>query len=221
MKTYAGDIIGCTDDTVTIRLPCDVMREILQKDAKQAEVRIQDGREISVDQRKKIHATIRDICEWMGEFTGLEYVKALMKIDFCVDYDIPWFSTADCDMTTAREFLNHLIDFCLRWGVPTSEPLNERTEDIGRYIYTCIENRICAITGEPNAEIHHYDRIGMGANRDKMCHIGMRVIPLRRDWHTRVHQENENKIYADHHIYPIALDQYLVKKLKIGKVEIN
>lgn len=218
MKTYTGEILDYVNDTVVIRLPCDAQRTIRQQKANQVEVRIQDGRYISVSQRRKIYATMHDIGEYMGEF--MEYVKDLTKYNFCMKYDVDWFSLSECDMSVAREFLSYLIDFCIEQGIPTSEPLNERTEDIGRYIYKCIEERVCAITGLPNAAIHHYDRIGM-RSRNNICHVGMRVMPLSPEWHDKVHMENEDEIYKAYHIYPIPLDAYLVKKMQIGKIEVN
>ncbi len=213
-----AEVVSYGDDTVTLRLPVDVRRVMLQQEVRQCELRLDDGRTISGEQRRKIYATIGDIARWSGD--APEWVKACLKWQFCTAADREDFSLSDTDMTTASDFIGYLVDFCLRWNVPCSDPLYLRCDDISRYIYRCVELRICAITGRPGADIHHVDRVGR-RKRAKICHIGMRVMPLCREWHDRVHTENEAAIYRDHHLEPIALDAYLVKHLRIGNQQID
>lgn len=193
-----------------------IRRKMEQQEAAIAEIRIDDGRLISNEQRRKIYATIRDISKWSGD--DPERIKEITKFDFCEKAGVEYFSLSNTDMSTAREYLNFLIEFCLKWGVPCQEPLWTRAEDIYKYVYKCVELRICAITGLPNAQIHHVDRVGM-RKRKAICHIGMRVMPLSPEWHDKVHIESEQAIYEQYHLEPIELDKYLVKKLRIGKLE--
>ena len=69
-------------------------------------------------------------------------------------------------MTTAKSFINYLIEFCFHWSVPTKDSLLNQTDDISKYLYLCLANRRCAICNKP-AEVHHVDRIGMGRDRAK------------------------------------------------------
>lgn len=213
IKQIENGILTLLIDDETER---SIKRKIAQQDCKVAELRIDDGRRISNEQRKKIYATLRDIAIWSGHEP--EYIKELTKFEFCCKADVEPFSLSDTDMSTAREYLNYLIDFCLLWRVPCKEPLWERTEDIYRYVYKCVEQRICAITGQDGAQIHHVDRVGM-RKRAAICHVGMRVMPLSPEWHDKVHHEDEQAIYDEYHLEPITLDEYLVKRLRIGKIE--
>ena len=114
-----------------------------------------DGRSISPDQRRKIYATLRDISDWTG-YTP-EETKAILKYDYIASEGVPYFSLSDVDMTTANGFLSHLIDFCIRHGVPTYDtPLLDRAPDVYRYLYSCLANKRCCITGR-SAELHHVD----------------------------------------------------------------
>ena len=45
----------------------DVSRYLAQKRPSRVEIRLNDGRTISADQRKKIFAIIRDIAIWSGD----------------------------------------------------------------------------------------------------------------------------------------------------------
>lgn len=158
------------DGKLVLKPDTDISRFVEQKRPRRVEVRLDDGRTISVDQRRKIFAIIRDISLWSGHEP--EELRQYLEWDFCSRAMREWFSLSDCDMTTAREFITYLISFCFHWGVPTKDSLLTQTDDIGKYLYLCLENRRCAICNRP-AEVHHVDRIGMGMDREKVVHVGL------------------------------------------------
>ncbi|MBQ8357131.1 MAG: hypothetical protein IJX39_04915 [Clostridia bacterium] len=215
-----GKILSVDNDTLLIRVQADAQSWCLDHGAREAEVRIDDGRTITALQRRKIYATIRDIAEWMGDTP--EAVKIYFKWSFCGDEEHEDFSLSNVDKETASAFLSYLIDFCIQNGVPCSDPLWDRCEDIERYMYACVMTRTCCITGKKNAQIHHYDRIGMGRNRDTICQVGMRVVPLSADIHTMIHYSGgEDELYEKHHITPIALTEKMCRHLNLGKIPIT
>lgn len=212
-----GEILSAVNDVLTIRVRADAQTWCLDHDAKTVEVRIDDGRSITAEQRRKIYATMRDIAEWSGDMP--DAVKAFFKWSFCGDREHEDFSLSDVDRETASAFLSYLIDFCIHNGVPCSDPLWDRCEDIDRYMYACVMTRTCCITGRPNAQIHHYDRVGM-RSRDTICHVGMRVVPLSADLHTMIHYSGgEDEFYEKHHIVPIPLTEKMCEHLRIGKIQ--
>lgn len=214
-----GSILAVDNDTITIRVKADAQGWIFDHNARDIEVRIDDGRRITAEQRRKIYATLRDIADWMGDMP--ESVKEFLKFTFCGDEEHENFSLSDVDRETASEFLTYLIDFCIQNGVPCSDPLWDRCEDIERYMYACVMTRTCCITGRKNAHIHHYDRVGM-RKRDEICHIGMLVVPLSAELHQMVHMTRDEKgFYEQHHITPIALTEKMVRHLHIGKVNVS
>ena len=212
-----GRILHVDNDTLLIRVQADAQGWCLDHEAREVEVRLDDGRSITALQRRKIYATIRDIAEWMGDTP--DAVKAYFKWSFCGDEEHEDFSLSDVDRETAREFLTYLIDFCVQNGAPCSDPLWDRCEDIERYMYACVMTRTCCITGKKNAQIHHYDRIGMGGNRNTMCQIGMLVVPLDAAIHTMLHyQGGEEEFYKKHHVTPIALTEKMCRHLNLGRI---
>lgn len=216
----SGEILSAVNDVITIRVRADAQSFCIDREAKTCEVRLDDGRSITSDQRRKIYATMRDIADWSGDMP--DAVKAFFKWSFCGDNEHEDFSLSDVDRETASEFLSYLIDFCIQNGVPCSDPLWDRCEDIDRYMYACVMTRTCCITGRKNAQIHHYDRLGMGRNRDTMCHVGMRVVPLSAEIHTMIHYSGgEDELYKKHHIQPIALTEKMCELLKLGKIQIT
>lgn len=192
-----------------------IERELLQKQVGNIEIRLNDGRTISADQRKKIFALVRDISLWSGHEP--EYIRQYLSWDFICKENTEPFSLSDVDMTTAKEFINYLIDFCYRFDIPTRDALLNQTDDIGKYLYLCLEHRKCAICNKP-AEVHHVDRVGMGRNRDEIVHLGMRAIALCREHHDEAHL-HEKELFEKNHIYGIALDQYLCERLKLNTKE--
>lgn len=174
---------------------------------------IDDGRTISRDQQKKAHAIIGDIGDFLGELP--ETVKSDMKCRFIEAYGGTWFSLADCSVDTAREFINYLIDVCFRLNIPTRDTGLSRTDDISHYLYSCILYRKCCICNA-KAEIHHVEgsRVGMGFNRRKIDNLGRRAIALCRRHHAAAHND-EAGFLGKYHVYGVALDEYLIKKLKL------
>lgn len=215
-----GEILSVNNDILTIRVRADAQGWVFDHNAKTVEVRIDDGRSITNDQRKKIYATMRDIAEWSGDMP--EFVKPYFKWSFCGDNEHEDFSLSDVDRETASEFLSYLIDFCIQNGVPCSDPLWDRCEDIERYMYACVMTRTCCITGRPYAQIHHaFTPVGMGRNRDTICHVGMTVVPLSADIHAMLHYSGgEKEFYERHHIVPITLTEKMCQYLHMGKIPV-
>lgn len=179
-----------------------------------AELRLDDGRTISAEQRKKAYATIGDIALYTGY--APEELKEIMKYYFMAESGEDYFSLSNCSMTTAREFINYLIEFCLKWNIPLKESGLERTDDIDRFIYVSMLYKKCCICGR-DADLHHAleDRIGMGNNRNKVIHVGRKAISLCRIHHQELHNMIEKEFYDKYKVYPIKLDATLVEKLNL------
>lgn len=184
-----------------------ILRELRQKQVENVEIRLVDGRTITPEQRKRIFATIRDISIWSGHEP--EYLRQYLTWDFICQCGGETFSLSNTDVTTANEFTNYLINFCLLHCVPTKDSLLNRTEDIGKYLYYCLEHKKCAICNK-EAEVHHVDKVGMGRDRKEIVHVGMKAIALCREHHNFAHVD-EQKLFEQHHIYGIKLDEYLCK----------
>ena len=205
-------ILNYNGDVLLVRPNDNIDKSLFRNTSELIELRFNDGRHISNEQRKKIFAIIRDISLWSGH--APEYLRGYLTWDFVAKYGCEWFSLSNVDMTTAKDFISYLVNFCFAWDVPTRDTLLNETDDIGKYLYMCLEHRKCAICNR-YAEVHHVDRVGMGFDREKMVHIGLRAIALCRKHHEEAHK-NEKKLFEDNHIYGIKLDEYLCKKLNLN-----
>lgn len=206
-----ADIKGIKQNTVgtdlIIRVPnMQIQQYIMDKNIRQAEIRLDDGRIISAAQRKKAYATIRDI----SDFTGYppEVQKEWLKYLHIIRTGCDDFSLSDCSMDTAREFINTMMDYVIEQGIPLSERAIERTDDIGKYLYYCLKHKKCAICGR-DGEIHHVDTIGMGNNRRTVDDTAYRKICLCREHHMIAHQRGMDAFQKMYKVYGIVFDERL------------
>ena len=174
----------------------------------------QDARRISPEQRRKAYALMGEIAAWSGDTP--EHVKGALKVDFrektMEGMQKQLFSLSDCDMSTARDFISFVIDFMLEYDVPSSRPLTEYAEDIEAYVYACLMHRKCAICGK-KADVHHWKRLGMGANRREAIHLGMPLEPLCRLHHQECHRMNQSDFDSKYHITPVTATEQICKRL--------
>ena len=208
-------IIRVCDNQLLLAPDSDISLEIAKKHIGSVEIRLNDGRTISNDQRKKVFAIIRDIAIWSGH--DPEYLRSFLTWDYCMRSGQEYFSLSNVDMTTAKNFITYLIDFCFYNNVPTKDTLLNQTDDIGKYLYMCLEHRKCAICNKP-AEVHHVDRIGIGRDREKVVHVGLRAIALCREHHNEAHIR-EKELLEENYIYGIKLDEYLCRCLSLNTKE--
>lgn len=173
---------------------------IRKKKVKRIGVWLDDGRMISAEQRKKIYATIRDIAAWAG-YTP-EEEKQVLKYMYVARTGQRYFSLSDCSMDTARQFLNLILDICLEHGIPLSDALYERAEDIVYMLQCCLRHKKCAICGR-RGEVHHWDAIGMGNDRRHYDDSENRKICLCREHHTLAHALGRERFAARYHVYGV------------------
>ncbi len=174
---------------------------IIDKHIHTAEVRFDDGRTISAEQRRKAYALI----DAVSMETGMEReeVKDYFKFRYYALTGEEHLSLKDCSVTDAREFIGIMLDFCIEQGIQLDEPGVLYAEDIGRYLYACLKNRKCCICGRPG-EIHHTLRIGMGANRNKVDDTLYPKMCLCRLHHTICHGEPQETFNQRYHVFGIV-----------------
>lgn len=203
-----GKIMDYDGEKLTIVAPYNDTQGLVRKRTTQCEIRLDDGRRISADQRKKIYATLRDISDYTGH--TVEDLKDYTKADYIAETGGDWFSLSDCDMTTARLYLEHIIEFCVYWDIPCRDSLLDRTPDVQRYVWYCLSQKKCCISGK-RCQLHHVDAVGMGRDRHDIIHKGMRVLPLHWKYHQEAHQIGTTAFLDKYHLEPVKLDDCLCK----------
>ena len=176
----------------------------------------QDSRARTLEQIRKAWALMGEIAEYQGQ--GKDDVYREQSTAFSLKHleilQGELFHLSTATVSTARAFINLLIEIILEYGIPTKEPLYGLCDDIERYVYACLMNKKCAVCGK-KTEIHHYDHVGMGRNRREIDHIGMRAYPLCREHHEEIHLIGERAFDEKYHLVPIAIDQKIAKKYNL------
>lgn len=205
------------EDSMGAWLKCHIPNESIDErflaKVMHGELRIDDGRRISNDQRKKIYALIRDIADHTGHHP--EYLKEHMKYDFMAKEGREYFSLSSVDMTTARYFIENILEFCFEWEVPLNANTVDMAREINNYLYLCLRHRKCAVCGKKNAHIHHVDAVGSGRNRNEVDHTKLRLIALCAEHHQETHTIGWQTFNAKYKVDGIRLNEKTIKRLGI------
>lgn len=215
------------------------IQKLVDQRISNCEIILMDGRQISPLQRNKIFAMIKDITNFVSgldrrktafqemlnamqllyviDLADTEEVRDRLTYHYCQLCNIDLFSLSargpdTIDMSTARDFIDWLIELCIQFGIPCSDTLLNRCEDVQRYLYACVMNRICCICGKP-ADIHEYDKVGMGRNRKTIHHVGQRVQPLCRAHHQEEERLGQRAFDEKYHLSWVKLDEKACEKI--------
>ena len=154
---------------------------------------------ISGGQRKKIYALFRDIGEFVGETA--ESMKVQLKQEFCRNTEHEDFSLSDCSKELASDFIEWLVEFAIKQGADFSEEPKQILDDLESYTHVCLSQKVCVVCGKM-AEIHHFQAIGMGRNRNTVDDSTSLVIPLCRSHHSEAHSIGRDSFCEKYHIKP-------------------
>lgn len=213
-----GRLIKTTNKQLTIEpmspLEPHELRQ-LGKDAGGAvEFIVHDPRKITVEQRRKCYAMLRDIDAWTGNFNP-ELTKYDRKADFCGSLGIEWFSLSNCEIETARLFIDYLIGFCLQNDIPFATRTMDAIQGDYALSYYGLKYRQCAICRQ-HADIAHIQSVGMGNNRRTMSHIGRYVMPLCRGHHMEQHRIGIETFMKKYQVKGVRVDQGIAEMLRLG-----
>ncbi|MFT9498040.1 putative HNHc nuclease [Anaerosolibacter sp.] len=211
MNEYA-EIIGYKEleqgTKLAVIIPEKALGEYLKRFATngivKAELRLDDGRTITAEQRKKAYATIKDIAFYTGYLP--EEMKEIMKYNYIIETGEDYFSLSNCSMSTARLYINFLIEFAFKWDIPLLDHGLNRTDDIGKYLWQCLKFKKCAICGK-DGECHHVDAIGMGRDRTKVDDSNHEKISLCRIHHSEAHTIGWDTFADKYHVYGIVFTE--------------
>lgn len=174
------------------------------------ELKINDGRTISPDQRKKIYALINDLCEYTGDVP--EYWKEKFKFMVETIFGIDEFSLSDCSVTVGNYMILTILEFLFQHDIPfRTKTWDSIPNDFPKQML-CIKNRRCVICGKP-ADRAHVFAVGMGRNRNKIHNRNNYVMTLCREHHQEQHNGDEMEFIKKYHIKPIKVTEEVAKEI--------
>lgn len=169
------------------------------------EVDIKDARQITAAQRKFIFALCNDCDDWSGYDRGYARQYFRNQFEYFCGYDN--FSLSNCSEEDATLFINMILDFVFKHEVPLPKgiginliPANQQ-----HYFYLCLKYRVCCISGEPHAEIAHYNAVG-NRKRKEIDHRKLLLMSLSHKYHMEQHQIGIKEFMKKYLVTPIYLD---------------
>ena len=183
-------------------------------------IEIQDGKKITVKQRKKIFALVNDIEGHTGQ--PRDWLREMFQ-DFVVVLNgySKRFSLSDCTRKQAGE----LIDVILEWIFINDIPLNYKTSDLMKqdqtFLYLATVHRKCVICGKNFSDLAHRYAVGRGRNRKEIDHYGNEVLALCRRHHQTQHDMGIQSFNEKYHLENswVKVDDRLNKMLKGEKTD--
>ena len=161
-------------------------------------IEIQDGKKITVKQRKKIFALVNDIEGHTGQ--PRDWLRLMFQdyVTMLKGYS-KRLSLSDCTRKQAGE----LIDVILEWIFINDIPLNYKTSDLMKqdqtFLYLATVHRKCVICGK-YGELAHYHAVGRGRNRNEIDHYGNEVLALCRRHHQTQHDMGIQSFNEKYHL---------------------
>ena len=162
-------------------------------------IEIQDGKKITVKQRKKVFALLNDIEAHTG--SPREDMKEMFT-DFIVTLNgySKRLSLSDCTRKQAGE----LIDTIMAWVFQNDIPLNYKTSDLMKqdqtFLYLATVHRKCVICGRKFSDLAHRYAVGRGRNRNEIDHYGNEVLALCHFHHKQQHDMGIQSFNAKYHL---------------------
>lgn len=139
--------------------------------------------------RKKAFSLMAQISDHCGYESKGQFYTAVIKPAYNKAYDIDFsLKAGECTLDEYDRFLEFVLDIALDVGVQFSQSPKNCFNSVERYLILCIKNRVCCLTGQSGADLHHAVAIGAGMDRDDVDHSKYPRMSLCREKHTECHQ---------------------------------
>lgn len=181
-------------------------------------VRVLDSRYITDKQRKFIFALCGEYEHYTG--TDKEYFRLLMQQYNANLRDIEVESLAKASVNYANGLIDTIINYFIDNEIPYRKGLIDENNYTftSKQVYAMALKRVCVVCGT-RADLHHLDKIGMGNSRNKISHLGMKILPLCRNHHNEAHTIGDDNLMKKYHLEPIVVDAKLEHFIKKGTLK--
>lgn len=205
----------------SIKLPVADEMALDNGEALEVELKVIDSRIISKEQRNLIFSLCGEIADYTGQYDK-DYWRLVMQQYNANLREIETESLSNCSVTYARKLTETIVNFCIEKEIPIAREILEK----GKYqfsdnsIYAMCLKRICVVCGA-RADIHHVDSVGMGHNRNKITHVGKKIMPICRVHHNEIHNIGNEKFMEKYHVSSIVADEKMDYFIRKGKIKVT
>ena len=220
------------NDKIIITIPVERVvvgvKEELEEYLNNCPIEVIPIKKLSSEQNGLIHVLLKQYADELG-WTLID-MKEYIKEQFALTNDLDYFSTANCDIEMANNFIAYIIEHALEnqinlYILNKNDKRYKHILDIDiieqRRIIACLKAKVCAVCGSihnPDSnkfiELDHYDNVSSTATTyDLDDGLQGRFISLCHKHHLEKHNIGRESFENKYYLEGIYLNEQLVYDL--------
>lgn len=227
LRELPADVIKVVGQDVTVHFDeeMDVMkltRYMIEGQRPTVGIIISDQRSFSVEQRRKWWALLGDFAEYTGYVNpkkqDLDEAAFVVKTEFVRETGGEWFSWSDkspMTMSEASKVLDFLIDYMIERDIPFATKTWDSIKDDYAVQMLALKKRMCVICMAPDAQVAHFNAVGMGRNRNKLIASDFLYMSLCSKHHMEQHNVGIKTFMQMHIVKPVKLTDQQIREFGI------
>lgn len=217
--------VEVANEEIIITLPVEKvypgLKQLIEERLNHYPIKVIPVKRLSKAQNGLIHVLLKQFGEELG--WTMQDMKEYQKEQFALSRDLEKFSTANCDMEMANDFIAFIIEQALENEInlyvlnkhdnryKSILKVDKMTE---RYVIACLRAKTCAICGRRGVDLHHWKTIasavGTYENDDG---LETPFMSLCRIHHNEFHEIGQKEFEEKYHIEGVWLNPQLVYEL--------
>lgn len=213
------------NEEIVITLPVEKvypgLKQQIEERLNHYSIKVIPVKRLSKAQNGLIHVLLKQFGEELG--WTMQDMKEYQKEQFALSRDLKKFSTANCDMEMANDFIAFIIEQALENEInlyvlnkhdnryKSILKVDKTTE---RYVIACLRAKTCAICGRKGADLHHWNTIASAAGTyENDDGLKTPFMSLCRIHHNEFHEIGQKEFEEKYHIEGVWLNPQLVYEL--------
>lgn len=213
------------NEEIVITLPVEKvypgLKQQIEERLNHYPIKVIPVKRLSKAQNGLIHVLLKQFGEELG--WTMQDMKEYQKEQFALSRDLEKFSTANCDMETANDFIAFIIEQALENEInlyvlnkhdnryKSILKVDKTTE---RYVIACLRAKTCAICGRKGVDLHHWKTIASAAGTyENDDGLKTPFMSLCRIHHNEFHEIGQKEFEEKYHIEGVWLNPQLVYEL--------
>lgn len=217
--------VEVANEEIIITLPVEKiypgLKQQIEERLNHYPIKVIPVKRLSKAQNGLIHVLLKQFGEELG--WTMQDMKEYQKEQFALSRDLEKFSTANCDMEMANDFIAFIIEQALENEInlyvlnkhdnryKSILKVDKTTE---RYVIACMRAKTCAICGRKGADLHHWKTIASAAGTyENDDGLKTPFMSLCRIHHNEFHEIGQKEFEEKYHIEGVWLNPQLVYEL--------
>ena len=218
------------NEEIVITLPVEKiypgLKQQIEERLNHYSIKVIPVKRLSKAQNGLIHVLLKQFGEELG--WTMQDMKEYQKEQFALSRDLGNFSTANCDMEMANDFIAFIIEQALENEInlyvlnkhdnryKSILKVDKTTE---RYVIACLRKRACCICGKEHneyntIELHHWNSVASIGGYENCDGLKTPFMSLCAKHHQEFHTTGKETFKNKYYIEGVWLNEELVKELK-------